>query len=345
MPFVTSVTSTNADGLYMNGSTINVRLNFNVPVNVTGTPRILLNVTPGTHYANYVSGTGTNTLDFSYTVVTNNSPDLDAASVNGLELNGGTITNYNGLINAGLLLPTPGAPGSLSANKNINIDNSAPVANFSIATSSVSEGAGTHSITIQLSKPYYQAVDVTYSVGVGTASGSGVDYTMSNGTLTFAIGETSKTISASITDDALFEGNETFSVNLGSINFGTIGTTSSHTITILDNDSAVVVGFDNAVGGGSESVTSVNIPVSLSAVSAQTATVNYTVTGGTATGGGVDYTLANGTLTFAPGTITQNISLAVNNETLYESDETVIITLSSDQCKFRKCNLYLHHSK
>jgi hypothetical protein len=44
--------------------------------------------------------------------------------------------------------------------------------------------------------------------------------------------------------------------------------------------------------------------------------VDYAVSGGTATGGGVDYTLASGTLTFNPGVTTQNISVAIVNDTL-----------------------------
>jgi hypothetical protein len=57
-------------------------------------------------------------------------------------------------------------------------------------------------------------------------------------------------------------------------------------------------------------------------------TVDYAVTGGTATGGGVDYTLAAGTLTFAAGTTTQNITVTVVDDALDEPDETVIIALS-----------------
>ena len=44
-------------------------------------------------------------------------------------------------------------------------------------------------------------------------------------------------------------------------------------------------------------------------------TVDYAITGGTATGGGVDYTLASGTLTFVPGVTSQNISVTVMNDT------------------------------
>src|SRR5439155_3607389 len=66
-----------------------------------------------------------------------------------------------------------------------------------------------------------------------------------------------------------------------------------------------------------------------SAGSGKTVTVDYAVTGGTATGGGVDYTLANGTLTFAPGVTTRDISIALVNDTLDEEDETIQITLSN----------------
>src|SRR5439155_15625153 len=87
--------------------------------------------------------------------------------------------------------------------------------------------------------------------------------------------------------------------------------------------------FNAASSSGAESTTAVSVPVSLSAASGQTVTVNYAVTGGTATGGGVDYTLASGTLTFAPGVTSQNIALSVVDDSLDEEDETIEITLSA----------------
>ncbi|MES2596278.1 MAG: lamin tail domain-containing protein [Verrucomicrobiota bacterium] len=59
-------------------------------------------------------------------------------------------------------------------------------------------------------------------------------------------------------------------------------------------------------------------------------TVNYAVTGGTATSG-TDYaTLANGMLTFtAGGAATLPINITVNGDTSSEPDETIIITLSN----------------
>ena len=62
---------------------------------------------------------------------------------------------------------------------------------------------------------------------------------------------------------------------------------------------------------------------------ANTVTVDYSVTGGTATSGGTDYTLAAGTLTFTTGVTSQNISITVNNDVLDEANETIIITLAN----------------
>jgi len=78
-----------------------------------------------------------------------------------------------------------------------------------------------------------------------------------------------------------------------------------------------------------EEITTVKLLVSLSETSANTVTVDYEATGGTATGGGVDYTLAPGTLTFQPGELRQEIAIAINDDGSEEGDETIVVTLSN----------------
>jgi hypothetical protein len=119
------VTSTTADGIYGIGATIVITVGWSKAVVVTGTPQLALN-SGGT--ASYSSGSGTSTLTFTYTVAAGeNSSKLDYTSTTALSLNGGTIfdtvTNPNA---ANLTLPAPGAAGSLSANKNIQIDTVRP---------------------------------------------------------------------------------------------------------------------------------------------------------------------------------------------------------------------------
>ena len=64
---------------------------------------------------------------------------------------------------------------------------------------------------------------------------------------------------------------------------------------------------------------------------AATVAVDYAVTGGTASGGGVDFDLASGTLLFAQGVISQTITINLVDDGLVEGDETVVISLSNPQ--------------
>jgi hypothetical protein len=62
------------------------------------------------------------------------------------------------------------------------------------------------------------------------------DYTISVGKLTFAVGETSKTVNVSIVDDSYAEGTENFTFTLSNPTNSTLGALSQATITITDND-------------------------------------------------------------------------------------------------------------
>ena len=85
-----------------------------------------------------------------------------------------------------------------------------------------------------------QNVTVDYAV-TGTATGSGTDYTLANGTLTINAGNTSGTITiASIVNDSLDEANETVIVTLSNPSNATLGSDNAHTYTINDNDNAPV---------------------------------------------------------------------------------------------------------
>jgi hypothetical protein len=92
-----------------------------------------------------------------------------------------------------------------------------------------------------------------------------------------------------------------------------------------------VVSIANAasVAEGNSGSTNMLFPVTLSQASATTVTVHYAVSGGSATSG-VDYVLGGtGTLTFAPGSTTQNITVSVIGDTQVEPDENVLLTLSA----------------
>ena len=79
---------------------------------------------------------------------------------------------------------------------------------------------------------------------------------------------------------------------------------------------------------GNSGTVNATFTVTLSEASSQTVTVAYATANGTATAGS-DYTATAGTLTFAPGTLTQPVLVPVAGDTLYEPDETFTVTLAS----------------
>jgi len=90
--------------------------------------------------------------------------------------------------------------------------------------------------TVSLSVPWTDPVSVSYATADGSAT-SGSDYIATDGMImiTFAPGETSKTILVPTLDDEVYEGDETFFVNLSHPVGATIA--DSHGVgTIIDND-------------------------------------------------------------------------------------------------------------
>ena len=211
----------------------------------------------------------------------------------------------------------------------INDNDNPPVVDFNTTSSSGAESVSSTSLTVDLSAASGKVVTVDYAV-TGTATGSGTDYTLANGTLTISAGATTGTITiAGIVDDGLDEDNETVIVTLSNPSNATLGSDDVHTYTITDNDSAPVVDFNSTTSSGAESTSSKALTVDLSAASGQDVTVDYAVTG-TATGSGTDYTLANGTLTISAGATSGTITIAsIIDDTADEANETVIVTLSN----------------
>ncbi|MFQ5507807.1 MAG: Calx-beta domain-containing protein, partial [Leptospirillia bacterium] len=203
-------------------------------------------------------------------------------------------------------------------------------ASLTIGNATVTEGpAAVASFTVTMSAVSTGAVTVDYTTVDGTATTAAGDYTAASGTLTFAPGETTKVIDVTVADDTLDENAESFTVVLSNVAGATLlGNTGLGTIN--DNDAAPTVGFALTADSTVENVTPANLAVNLSAPSGLTVTVDYAVNvASTATGGGVDYTLAAGTLTFNPGQTTQNVVIAVVNDTADEGDETVVVDLSN----------------
>ena len=202
---------------------------------------------------------------------------------------------------------------------------------FSIADASATEGDSgsvNMTFTVTLSGAGSSSYTVDYASSDGTAT-AGTDYTAVSGTLTFAAGTTSRTFTVSVTGDTVNEANETLTVTLSNASAGTSIATASATGTITDNDTPSFSIDSPSVTEGDSGSVNLTFTVSLNPAPAASATVDYARTGGTATSG-TDFTaLSASTLTFAAGTTSQTITVSVRGDTLDESNETVVLTLSS----------------
>src|SRR5439155_1647472 len=192
-PTVYNVTSTAANGTYKIGDVIAVTVGFSETVIVTGTPTLTLATAGGVkEVVNYTSGSGSATLTFNYTVQAGDtSADLDYLSTAALALNGGSIKDGAGNA-ATLTLASPGAAGSLGANKNIVVDGIRPT----VSTVTSTSANGTYKIgdVIAVTVGFSETVTVTGTPTLTLATAGGVNeavnYTSGSGTNTLTFNYT-----------------------------------------------------------------------------------------------------------------------------------------------------------
>jgi Calx-beta domain len=232
-----------------------------------------------------------------------------------------------------MTISSPSANATIAAQNELDLsilnENGTPTVQYQAATSAASEAVTPHLIPVVLSNPSASTITVQYSVTGGTAV-NGVNYNLSSGTLTFPPLSTTQNISMPVINNGVYTGNLTVNLNLSAPTNATLGAQSTHVHTIIDAQMPPLVEFQAATSAASAAVTPHLIPVVLSAPAGVPVTVQYSVTGGTAVSG-VNYVLANGTLTFPAGTTTENISMAVMNPGVYNpgGGVTVQMTLSA----------------
>ncbi len=219
------------------------------------------------------------------------------------------------------------------------------VGSFSIAsTATVVEGdAGSQTVSITVTRSGGTAAGtVSYATADGTtnpATTADSDYASASGSLSFAAGETSKTISVQVNGDGTTETHQTFKVTISNASGGGTISTSTCTVTILNNDGGAptfaitgVVAVTEGNGGG---VTNFVFTVTLSVTQGTASTVDYTSANGTAVAGascvgGADYiALTTSTLTIPANTGTGTITAQVCADSTSEATESFTITLTN----------------
>ena len=185
-------------------------------------------------------------------------------------------------------------------------------------------GSQSETLAVTLAQSSTSSISVGFSTVDGVAV-AGEDYQATTGTVNFAPGETSKTISVDVFGDVLGEGTESFFVDL-STSLGPFVADGRGEVTITADD--VMISIDDVSQNEGDATSAFTFNVSLNIPSTGTTSVSYSVDSGTATVGD-DLPVATDTVTFAPGVTTQPVTITVTGDTTGEDDESFFVNLSN----------------
>lgn len=195
---------------------------------------------------------------------------------------------------------------------------------FSIGDASGTEGGGVIFTVIRYGETV-SAQSVNYA-STGSTAVSGTDFTAASGTLSFAAGETSKTITVATLQDSNYESAEKFFVDLSGAS-GNATISAGHGIgTIVDDEPPYPPGF--TVGDAQVTEGGVlQFLITKSGSTSITISINYATANSTASAGS-DYTTASGTLTFLPSENGKVVTVTTIDDAVVEGNEAMELNLS-----------------
>ena len=181
------------------------------------------------------------------------------------------------------------------------------------------------------------ATTVSYAVtgtGVNPANAADFGGTLPSGTVSFAAGETAKTVTINVAGDSTAESDEGFLVTLSNASGGATITTATATGTIQSDDAAAlsIAAASATKAEGNSGTTPFTFTVTRAGDTSGTTTVTYAVTGtGANPANAADFggTLPSGTVSFAAGETTKTVTINVVGDSTAESDEGFLVTLSN----------------
>jgi hypothetical protein len=209
---------------------------------------------------------------------------------------------------------------------------------FSATGYSVAENAGTFNVTVLRSGNTSAAASIQYSDnGTGTATGGGVNYSFTSGTLNFAAGETKKTFPVTIVDNGTANApNKTIVFRLSTATPpGSQIKTTTVPLTIIDNEGPGTLDFSTSAYNVVEGAQLATITVNRLGATNLQLSVDY-ATQSSATNPATpifDYTAISPaqTLTFNPGEVSKTFQVAIADDSLAEGPENVQLALSNPQ--------------
>ena len=194
----------------------------------------------------------------------------------------------------------------------------------------VNEAAGSTVLTVNLAPASTETVTVDYATRDFHAE-EGEDYTATSGTLTFAANETSKTITIPILNDDIYEGLETFFVDLSNPSGTALPAIPNKEVQIASDDAVPTASMAPVTvdeGAGTMTLTlRVSHP---SGEDITYSTIDDQVTGTATEGDDYDDFLLQGgrraRITIPAGNLLQTFNISIVNDNFEETDETIVIT-------------------
>ena len=295
----------------------NLTLTFNEAINFGSGTIEIIDLDNGSSTVTIdVTSPGTQASISGKVLTLNPSSDLEYSTNYAVQIEATAIEDLYGNVYSGIV-----------DNTTLNFNTEDPVIAFSATSSSGAESVSSADLTVEISAVSPRDVTVNYTVG-GTATSGGTDYTLADGTLTITAGNLNNVISiADIVDDLLVEANETVIVSIASPSNASLGTNTTHTYTILDDDNASVTIADVS---GNEDDGAVTFTATLDSPVAGGFSVDVSTSDGTATAG-VDYfAVSSQTLIFA-GTAneTKTFTVTPKVDSNPEPNETVNVSMSN----------------
>jgi hypothetical protein len=201
------------------------------------------------------------------------------------------------------------------------------IGNAAVPEGNVGDSTAAVVVTLSEARPK-QSISVNYATQDASAV-NGVQYRKASGQLTFAPGQTSKTILVPVIGNRTAGPNTAFYVNLSSAKGGKIGI-GQGTVSITDDEPRVWIGTSATTNEGNSGTVPLTFTVSLTSAYDQTVTVDLATADGTATAGSDYVALPRTTLTFLPGQpTTQQVAVSINGDTVLEPDENFSVVLSN----------------
>jgi hypothetical protein len=162
--------------------------------------------------------------------------DLDVAASGGAAFAALTVGSTPGLYRVNLATGAATSLGALPAGvEDLALASPGRFA-VSAATATVAESAASATVSVARTGGANGTATVAYATADGTAT-AGSDYTATSGTLTFADGETTKTVQVPLLADTADEADETLTLTLSAPGGGaSLSTPVAQTVTITDDD-------------------------------------------------------------------------------------------------------------